>query len=308
MRSVALALVVVHVGALALAPPPLRRPPAPQLQTRPVTWSNPQGTSLTQIADDVWLAERPFYPTLPGLRDTDVGCKACVVRLPDGMLWVHAPVGLDEPLRAALKSLGPVGHIVTPNTEHQKYAPAWMVEYPEAASYACPGLRERKPGVGWQRSLEELLDGAGGLTSAAPPPEWGGVLDLCWIRDKLPLPLTQAPFFNEVVFCHRPSGTLIVTDLWWNYPASGADTSPPTAEVPLASRLWKLGMDVIYRPVYNRFMRSESCAQSYGTILGWDFEYIAPCHGEPVAVGGKRVLSTHLALDSRRQGTRTDSV
>lgn len=129
-----------HLLSLALAPP-LRRAPSPSLQGRPVTWSNPQGTDLTQIHEDVCerptsprtlgtdltqavlrtgLAERPFYPTLPGLQGTDVGCKACVVRLPSGELWVHAPVGLDEPLRAALERLGPVGHIVTPNTEHQK--------------------------------------------------------------------------------------------------------------------------------------------------------------------------------------------
>ena len=43
----------------------------------------------------MWLAERPFYPRLPGLQGTDVACKAAVVRLPDGKLWVHAPVGLD---------------------------------------------------------------------------------------------------------------------------------------------------------------------------------------------------------------------
>ena len=35
----------------------------------------------------------------------DVGCKACIVRLPDGKLWVHAPVALDDPLRAALAEL-----------------------------------------------------------------------------------------------------------------------------------------------------------------------------------------------------------
>lgn len=203
-----------------------------------------------------------------------------------------------------------------------------MIAYPEARSFACPGLRESKPEVGWQRSLEELT--GGGLTSAEPPAEWGGAIELCWIRDKVPLPF-GAPFFNEVVFCHTPSRTLIVTDLWWNYPA--------TPDVPLSSRLWKAGMDVIYRPVYNRFMRTPSwhppgleprarlrserrrgrrhlppycgalsrrsasprapgSAQSYETILGWDFDYIAPCHGEPVAEDGKRVLAAHLALDS----------
>jgi hypothetical protein len=111
-------LTIGFVLNIGLAARPLRRSPSPPLQIdRDRTWSNPQGTSLTQIADDVWLAERPFYPSLPGLKGTDVGCKAAIVKLPDGTLWVHAPVGLDQPLRQALKDLGPVGHIVTPNTE-----------------------------------------------------------------------------------------------------------------------------------------------------------------------------------------------
>lgn len=89
----------------------------PHLIDRSISWSNPQGSVLTQIADDVWLAERDFYPRLPGLQGTDVGCKACIVRLPDGKLWVHAPVELDDSLKAALEELGPVGHIVTPNSK-----------------------------------------------------------------------------------------------------------------------------------------------------------------------------------------------
>ena len=281
-------------GAMA---PPIRRPAPALLQDRERTWSNPQGSVLTQVADDVWLAERPFYPTLPGLQGTDVGCKSCIVRLPDGKLWVHAPVGLDQALRDALAALGPVGHIVTPNTEHQKFAPTWIIEYPDATSYACPGLREKKPDVGWQKSLSDLLDDNGGLSSTTPPSEWGGVIDLCWVRDQVPLTgaFGSIPFFNEVVFCHRPSKTLICTDLWWNYPPTSGYSGP---EVPAASRLWKEGMDKIYRPVYNRFMRTETCAQSYATILGWDFEYIAPCHGEPISENGKSVLQTHLSLDS----------
>jgi hypothetical protein len=116
-QVVALALLVNRSFAAALSAKPLRRPPAPSLlPDREVTWSNPLGTSLTQIADDVWLAERPFFPSLPGLQGTDVACKACIVRLPDGGLWVHAPVALDQPLRDALEKLGPVRHIVTPNS------------------------------------------------------------------------------------------------------------------------------------------------------------------------------------------------
>ena len=33
-------------------------------------------------------------------------------------------------------------------------------------------------------------------------------------------PFTGRPFFNEVVFFHKPSKSLLVTDIYWNYPGS----------------------------------------------------------------------------------------
>lgn len=49
----------------------------------------------------------------------------------------------------------------------------------------------------------------------------------------------------QVVFVHKPSGTLIATDLIWNYPGSGT---------PKGTQAWKFGMDRVYRPFYNNLM------------------------------------------------------
>lgn len=149
---------------------------------------------------------------------------------------------------------------------------------------------EKKPEAGWQCSLETMLD-PGSVTAAAPPAVWGGAIDLCFIEDRVPLTgaFGSIPFFNEIVFCHRPSKTLICTDLYWNYPSGPS--------VPTSSRLWKFGMDKIYRPVYNNLMRTSTWSASYRTIMGWEWDYIAPCHGEPVADGAKAVLRAHLAED-----------
>jgi hypothetical protein len=272
---------------------PVRRLAPTMLRDRDVSWSNPQGTTLTQIADNVYLAERSFFPTLPGLTSTDVGCKMVVVRLKSGSLWVHSPVAYDAAMRKELSALGEVKHWVTSNTEHQKWAPEWARELPDACSWACPGLRESKPHIGWKRSLEELLDAPNGLTSKVPPTQWEGEIELCWMRDQVPL--LGKPFFNEVVFCHRPSSTLIVTDLWWNYPRETdlpAGVPPPST----ATKLWKTGMDRVFRPFYNRLMRTRSWNDSIDTVLSWDFDSIVPCHGDPVAEKVKDILQTHLNI------------
>ncbi|KAG8468603.1 hypothetical protein KFE25_013686 [Diacronema lutheri] len=264
---------VLGCAARLAASAPVRMPRAGP-PTRPVGWSNPQGATLTQIRPDVWLAERPFYPRLPGLTSTDVGGKMAVVRLDDGTLWVHSPVALDDELRDALAALGKVKHVVTPNTEHQKWARDWIEAYPGATSYACPGLRERKPHVGWTRTV--------GLPGDQHP------LEACWVSaERVPL-IGSEPFFSEVVFFHAPSRVLFVTDLFWNYPAG--------ADVPASTRAWKWAMDRVYRPFYNRAMRVQPAFDErvWPTLARWDFDMIAPCHGEPVNVGAKRLLAEHL--------------
>ena len=49
----------------------------------------------------------------------------------------------------------------------------------------------------------------------------------------------------QVVFHHKPSKFMIVTDLYWRYPKSGT---------PFGTQLWKFGMDQIYAPFYKSFM------------------------------------------------------
>jgi len=157
--------------------------------------------------------------------------------------------------------LGPVRHVVSPNAEHVSFARQWIEAYPEATAYAAPGLAERFPEIGW--------------TEVCPPVPgaWLDEFECAWIdAEKPPLGLLgNRPFFSEVVFCHKPSRTLFVTDLWWNYPADGP-------------RLWKFGMDQVYRPFYNGLMRQRPRHDALiQQILQWDFDYLVPCHGEPIA-------------------------
>ena len=35
---------------------------------------------------------------------------------------------------------------------------------------------------------------------------------------------------------------------------------------------------------------------SYDAMMRWDFEGIAPAHGEPIGAGGKAVMAAHLGL------------
>lgn len=123
----------------------------------------------------------------------DVGGKTTVIRLPDGSLFVHAPLLLTASLKRALAALGPVSVIVVPNTEHVDGAAQWVAAYPDAVALGPPGYGARS-GV-------PLADIPADNT---PHPAFASVIEHTFFG--------SMPLFSESVFFHRPSGTLLTTD------------------------------------------------------------------------------------------------
>lgn len=240
--------------------------------TYPKTWSNPSGAVLLQLQPDLWVAERPFV-----WNSIDVGGKMAVIRLTDGSLWVHSPVNFDEPLRRALKDLGPVKHIVSPNFEHVKWAKQWKEAFPDAILWGTPGMVEKFPEIPFDRELS---------TSSICPPEWQDQLQMCF-ADCERTPVIGTPFFNEVVFYHRKSETLMTTDIFWSYPN----------DLPSGSKLWKFLMDKIYLPFYRRFMvrNKASLEQVLDTVAEWQPKGLLPCHGIYQASGTSDTFAEHFS-------------
>ena len=81
---------------------------------------------------------------------------------------------------------------------------------------------EKKPEIPWDREV-----GGGG---GDPPEEWLGEIDVAFF-DCETTPIVGGAFFNEVLFHHAPSGVLMVTDLFWNYPGVREETSTYAASV-----------------------------------------------------------------------------
>lgn len=282
-----------------------------------VGWSNRVGSALTPAAiPGVYTADRPFL-----WNSIDVGCRMTVIELEGGGLWVHSPVNLDGPLREALSQLnGEVKYVVSPNYEHVKFAKEWSRAFPEAEMWACPGLSERLPDIDW----------AGELPYSCRPPDWPNATAVAkqpagsWDWNEIqPLhidtevnPFTGKPFFNECVFYHSPSKTLLTTDLYWNYPARDGVTNsnyngfpykdedfgvwelaPSIDKVPLGSSLWKVGMDKVFRPFYMNLMVKSDKRQAFTEICDfivntWDIETVIPAHGD--LVRGKDLIQTIL--------------
>jgi len=300
-----------------------------------VGWSNRLGTVLTPVVEGggscVYVACRPFL-----WNRIDVGCKMTVVELstrsnnsskPD--LFVHSPVQLDQSLMEGIDKLGTVKHVISPNYEHIKYAKEWQEAYPDALMWACPGLMERDKNVKWTGEIPH---------SARPPTYPNGSIEKpeeMWDWDEIaPLhfdveknPFTGRPFFNEVVFYHKNTKTLMTTDTYWNYPNSDGitnsnykdkeefensesgpwDLAPSVSSIPLGSSLWKKGMDKLFRPFYLNLMVQKDSKMEFLNIaafisglskVGWEVDVLIPAHGDCVRGTKliKSVLKEHFNL------------
>lgn len=156
--------------------------------------------TLKPVGDQIWLIDGPIvrfyglpFPT-----------RCTVVRLDGGGLWVHSPTALTEGLKAELADLGPVEHLVAPNWIHYVSVGDWQQAYPDAKSWAAPGVSTRAAKHGLALRFDHELG------SHAETP-WAGQ-----IRQRL---ITGSKVHSEAVFFHKASRTLILTDLIENFEA-----------------------------------------------------------------------------------------
>lgn len=220
-----------------------------------------EGIMLRKLDENLWVAEQPLK--FMGL---SVGARMTVIRLSSGDLWVHSPMRLTPPLREAVEALGPPRFLVAPNTFHHLFIGEWMAAYPQARAYAAPGLPEKRQDLRFH-----------GLLTDAPPAEWAGQIDV--------LPWQGAPKLNEVVFFHRPTRTLVVTDTLHNI---GPDTAPYTRFV------FKLlgGYGGPKTSLIDRVLNRDRAAarRTVDAILQWDFQRVVLAHGQIVERDGARAF------------------
>lgn len=217
---------------------------------------------LTALDGDLWVAAQPLR-----FFGAQVGCRMTCVRLPSGAVAIHSPVRFVPELFAAVRDLGRVEWLIAPNAFHHLYLRDWRERFPAATTLVAPRLLEK---------LEHLRDAV--PLSAGAPAAWGSELEM--------LPVAGLPKVDEHVFFHRPSATLVLTDLAFHF---GRD-SPPSARwlARVAGRLGELAPTMVERLlVRDRAALRESLRQ----ILEWPFERVVVAHGEVLEAGGRAALA-----------------
>lgn len=216
---------------------------------------------LTALADDLWVADQPlrFY-------GIEVGTRMTVARLDGGALWLHSPVRPTPELRAAVDALGRVRFVVAPNRWHHLYVGDWQAAYDGAEAWGAPGLAKKRPDLALTGVLDDVA-----------PAGWAGQIDQ--------LARQGAPIMGEVVFLHRKSRSLVVSDTAHNF-GDGA---------PAGTRFFFSllgGWRGFRTTLMDRAVVKDRAAAraSLERVLAWDFDRIVVCHGAVLESGGKDAL------------------
>ncbi|WP_407148188.1 DUF4336 domain-containing protein [Bradyrhizobium sp. ORS 86] len=153
------------------------------------------------VVDDVWVVDGPVIRFGPRWLEMPFPTRATIIRLDEGRLFIHSPTPLDDALKAEIARLGKPCWIVGPNRLHYWWIPDWQTAYPEARVYLAPGIRQQ---AGARLACDgETLDRPSGYP---------------WDDTIATLPVAGT-YMTEVVFFHRPSRTLVLTDLIENFEA-----------------------------------------------------------------------------------------
>ena len=144
------------------------------------------------VAGGIWIVDSGHQ-----IAGAPLPVRMTVMRLNDGTLMLHSPTRYTAETHAALEQLGPIGHVVAPNSVHWSYMTGWQTHLPGATYWAVPGLRKRRPVVRSALRLDHDLPEQGAEA-------WGDGLDCILVPG---LGITEAALF------HRPSRTLVLTDL-----------------------------------------------------------------------------------------------
>jgi hypothetical protein len=130
--------------------------------------------------------------------------RMTVIRLSDGDLLLHSPTRFSPQLANQVEESGALRHLIAPSFGHWMFVKEWQARYPNALTWAVPGLRQRKQvRKSGLRIDQELAD--------SPPPEWAEEVDQLVVRG--------GAGFREAALFHKSTRTLVLTDLVVNVEA-----------------------------------------------------------------------------------------
>jgi hypothetical protein len=218
---------------------------------------------MRKLAENLWTKAYPL-----SVLGTKHGRTVTVIRLASGKVILHSMAPFSAVDVEEIRSIGQPAWLVEAMLLHDTYAQKGRETFPDVPFLGPPGFSEV---VGFP--IQPLLPA---------PEEWSGEIDVIEIKG--------APRLKEHVLVHRPSRTLIVADLIFNF-------SPQEG-----------GWDRFFHRYIARFKRYPGMSRifrlcisdkpafqdSLSQLMALDFDRIIVGHGNVIQSEGKVLLRSGL--------------
>jgi hypothetical protein len=222
----------------------------------------PPLNTLKPVAVELWIVDGPLIGFGPSLLRMQFPTRMTIARI-GRQLFVHSPTTLTAALKVEIDAIGVPAWIIGPNRLHYWWITEWSDAYPNSAVYLAPRIMEQAAGRLDRIAVRcQMLDRRSGYP-------WDGTIDT--------LPI-HGSYMSEVTFFHRPTLTLVLTDLIENF-------EPQKLGFVARWLTWLGGAQHPdgQTPRDMRLTFHKSAAELHAavdTMLGWNPERIIIAHGK----------------------------
>ncbi|KAF2847802.1 hypothetical protein T440DRAFT_537606 [Plenodomus tracheiphilus IPT5] len=243
------------------------------------------GTRIREVTPGIITFSTPFYRFAPfGYRQfVAVGNRATAIRLGDGRILLLNPVQIEPSVRSKLMELGGVD-LVAADLGHHMYIKDYLEVWPNARTIGVSGLESKRKDIkwdyiytDWRSSPEDEFDFANDFETVL----FEGFITYC------------------VAWYHKPTKTLIQSDLMMNLPST-EQYHPSSSAQGLFSKefakrahprsVWAKRLVYYIATVDYLLMRRDA-----KKVADWDFDCIIVCHGDVIENHGKLAWSNLYA-------------
>ncbi|MEM7007879.1 MAG: DUF4336 domain-containing protein [Thermodesulfobacteriota bacterium] len=214
-----------------------------------------------KVDEDIWTVE-----SVQKFAGVDFGGRMSVIRLNSGELFLHSPVKLNDQLTSDLNEIGEVKYVIAPNKFHHLHVVDYVDKYPNAQVWGAKGLAKKRKDIRFTAEFDEQ--------------------DSLNLGDEILYEVFKGiPMFNEVVFYHPKSKTVLFTDIVFNVASTNS----------LSEKFYAWAEGVYKNPSVPRLVRllirdRKKARESADKILSWDFDRVSVTHRHIIETGGKEIV------------------
>lgn len=227
------------------------------------------------MGSDIGIVDGPFeYLTVAGVRlPLPFTTRMTVVRLSNGDLLLDSPIKFDEALAGELQRIGTIRHLVSPNQFHYAHIGEWSKAFPDAIPWASQRVRQRARARHADVTFARDLD-------ANPPLEW---------RPDVDQTLFPGGYFKELIFFHKKSKTLVLTDTIMNIEP---DKMPePWRTATRLSGMYYPRAQIFFGMRLPLLLQPQKAKAAVAKIHSWQPERIVLSHGRCFESHGNEVIT-----------------